>query len=218
MKIIITEEEKNRILHLYESTDSDIPKHRKRAVYVNFVKNNGFKLECSNCDSSPIPKSTKKIEVVIQNNTERTTYPGEWNNYYKIINNKNSCSEFPISISGYDPKHFSFSYPINNISGDALIVATFDEYKPIIFLAKIILCAKLYFKSNIDEFFKLYKSNIDNSSRNEEIGGYYEITLINLQYSTMEQIIDWLSTNHKPTTMLDNKHKNKDDLNIDNVS
>ena len=60
MKIIITEEEKNRILHLYESTDSDIPKHRKGAVYVNFVKNNGFKLECSNCDSSPIPKSTKK--------------------------------------------------------------------------------------------------------------------------------------------------------------
>jgi hypothetical protein len=157
--------------------------------HFEFIKKNGFKQECTRCDSID---STKEGELAT---------PGISNSYYLIINNKNSCSQFPLVISDYDKSSWSLSSPINPV-GDALIVATFNTDTQIIENANVLLCDKLYTKEKFLNFKKVFKSNLNqdyiiNTEDDDSQDGSYWIMLKNLTYQKMEEIINWINTGHQ---------------------
>ena len=173
--------------------------------YLEFVKKNGFKLECSQCDSID---SAKEGEFSI---------PGIWTSYYLIINKKNSCSQFPLNISGYDKSSFSLTYPINPV-GDALIVVDFSYETKIIDTAEVLLCDKLYTKENYLNFKEVFKSNFvanNNGQNDDSADGSYWILLKNLTYQKMEEIIYWINTGYQIYAQnYDPVKLNKDMLNM----
>jgi hypothetical protein len=116
----------------------------EKKPHLEFIKKNGFKQECTRCDSID---STKEGEL---------STPGVSNSYYLIINNKNSCSQFPLVISDYDKSSWSLSSPINPV-GDALIVADFSFETKIIETVQVLLCDKLYTKEKFLKFKEVFK-------------------------------------------------------------
>jgi len=172
--------------------------NEKKVAYRDFIKKHGFKLECSSCDSPP---NHEKYSINSKlSYTERDAMPdtlsGIWNSYYLIINNKNSCSEFPLRVSDYDKSTASLSNPVD-VVGDALIVATFNTDTQIIEDANVLLCDKLYTKEKFFNFKKVFKSNLNqdyiiNTEDDDSQDGSYWIMLKNLTYQKMEEIINWI--------------------------
>ena len=176
--------------------------NEKKVPYRDFVKKHGFKLECSSCDSSPnYDKYSIKRNLSY---TERDSMPdeisGEWHTYYLIINNKNSCSGFPLMVADYDKSAASLSSPVD-VVGDALIVARFNLETQIIEDANVLLCDKLYTKEKYLNFKEVFKSNLNqdyiNIANNYNQDGSYWIMLKNLTYQKMEEIINWVNTGHQ---------------------
>jgi len=174
MKIIITESQYKVLIN-----------ERKKNPNLEFIKKMGFKLECSNCDSPSTSESGKS-----------KTYFGEWNKYYLIVNNKNSCSSFPIGISGYDKSSWDLSYRVDG-NGDALIIATFNFETKIIESAQILLCDKLYTKKNFLDFKILFQSNSPTSDRVDSHRGMYWVWLDNLTHQKMQEVIEWINNGHR---------------------
>lgn len=190
--------------------------NERKAVYNDFIKKNGFKVDCSDCDGAPIHYSKNT-------SYDDKLYGGEFydattNNYYLIINNKNSCSSFPLSVADYDKSSVSLSRPVN-ASGDALIVGEFDYDSEIITDVNVILCQKLYPKEKTNELVKLYKQYVDASDGDYGIyEGTYWIVFKQLTYSDMENIIEWLNKNNQPITQLRDTDKPKDEVGTNNVA
>jgi hypothetical protein len=161
----------------------------RKKPYLEFIKKNGFELECAHCDSN---YPTKEGEL---------STPGLWSRYYLIINNKNSCSQFPLNIYGYDRSSFSLAYPIYPV-GDALIVVDFSDETKIIEAVQVLLCDKLYTKEKFLKFKEVFKSNSpknNNGENDDSHDGAYWVWLKNLTYETMEEMIYWLNSGHQIT-------------------
>ena len=219
MKKILTEE----ILRI--KSMMMITERKKR--YLEFIEKFGFKLECTHCDSKPNlrgpgTKAYNELSYDEKRSRENTAdEPGTWNSYYLIINNKNSCSQFPLSIADYDKSSFSKSYPVFPV-GDALIVADFNFETKIIEKAQVLLCDKLYTKEKYLNFKEVFKSNSPvnaNTQDDNSYDGTYWVLLKNLTYQKMEEIIVWINSGHQILTQNLMKTDNpttvsKDTLNI----
>jgi len=172
----------------------------RKKSYLEFIEKFGFKLECTHCDSMPNPSSKKNLSYTEKQSLEYTAdLQGTWNSYYLIINNKNSCSQFPLSISDYDKSSFSKSFPVFPV-GDALIVADFNFETKIIETAQVLICDKLYTKKKYLNFKEVFKSNSPENvyvDSDDSHDGVYWVFLKNLTYQKMEEIINWINNGHQ---------------------
>jgi len=196
MKKILTEE----ILRI-----KSIMITENKAPHLEFIEKFGFKLECSHCDgmsnpTKPTGKSYSKLSYTEKTSPELNfTWEGTWNSYYLIINNKNSCSQFPLGIADYDKSSFSKSFPVFPV-GDALIVADFNFETKIIETAQVLLCDKLYTKKKYLNFKEVFKSNSPKNvyvDSDDSHDGVYWVFLKNLTYQKMEEIINWINNGHQ---------------------
>jgi len=172
---------------------------------LEFIEKFGFKIECTHCDGmsnpmKPTGKSYSKLSYTEKTSPELNfTWEGTWNSYYLIINNKNSCSQFPLPISDYDKSSFSKSFPVFPV-GDALIVADFNFETKIIETAQVLLCDKLYTKEKYLNFKEVFKSNSPENvyvDSDDSHDGVYWVFLKNLTYQKMEEIINWINSGHQ---------------------
>jgi hypothetical protein len=171
-----------------------------KASHLEFIEKFGFKLECTHCDSSPNPHSKKNLSYTEKQSLQyNANTQGTWNSYYLIINNKNSCSQFPLTIYDYAKSSWNLSNRANPV-GDALIVVDFNFETKIIETAQVLLCDKLYTKEKYLNFKEVFKSNSpknNNDQNDDSHDGVYWVWLENLTYQKMEEIINWINSGHQ---------------------
>jgi len=181
------------------------------AQFRQFVKKHGFKLECSNCDSSfreHGPGYWSDTRKAHGTDSHEGGYAGNWSKYYLIINTSNACK---FGATDFDRSATTYGR-VNYYSGDAYIEADFSYNKDIVDFYEIYLCKKSYTLEQAKELVLKHGVYFDKNEP-EDSGDHYFLYSINkkMPHSVLEEIINYLKTPTQ-TSDLEQKYKPESDM------